>query len=42
MCIRDSSWAEDQDTLLSFAHEDYPTNQWGTAYTAPVLSLIHI
>ena len=31
-----SSWAEDQDTLLSFAHEDYPTNQWGTAYTAPV------
>lgn len=23
-------------TLLSFAHELYPTNQWGTAYTAPV------
>ena len=23
-------------TLYSFAHENYPTNQWGQAYTAPV------
>lgn len=31
-----SEWAATSSTLMSFAHELYPTNKWGTKYTAPV------
>ncbi len=31
-----ATWASGSNTLNAFAHEMYPTSEWGTAYEAPV------